>query len=475
MEKDVFLKALLDNQELRTGFLKAMLEKEASKDADGTWDYQRLHGSGGLWSLQALEQDVVTARVTPAGLGAALTRVDTINESPLYGILTGYTQETGARATSICADAPQGFVKGCTLTAQFGLTRHDSNEVEVTEAMLKIGRGDFTDLRLVGQVLGMTGFQMSDLTQDQILTLVIMNEMVKTAQYAENELATDLWTGTTAVGAFPGLDYQVATGQVDAVSGTTCPAVDSDVKDFGYTMVDGTAKDIVSYVQTMEAYLRFNAKRMHLEPVEWVLVMRPELWYELSAVWPCRYDTNRCANSAGTNVAVINDDSNTRKRDAMRQGMYLDVNGRRLRVIEDDGIYEHTNINDAHLNPGQYASSIYFIPLTITGGMPVTYMEYIDFNAAVASVSQLGGRLSFWASSNGFYSWSVTEKKGWCYQLHLAAKTRVVLRTPHLAGKIQHVAYEPLQHFRSPFPGNPYNADGGVSIRPITTRQHVWS
>ena len=281
-------------------------------------------------------------------------------------------------------------------------------------------------------------------------------------------MVVDLWTGDpTAGNQMPGLDRQIVTGQIDARDATACPALDSDVKSFAFNMVDGIALDIVEYLSMLEYYLTFNAERMRLSPVSWAIVMRPQLFFELSAVWPCRYLTHRCANSGGTNIAVINDNVNVNMRDAMRNGKYIDINGTRYPVILDDGIYEYNNINNANLEANEFASSIYMVPLTVLGGtVQATYMEYLDYRLAQPDVALLNGLQKFFWTDNGMYTWGISDVKGWCYQLHLATEQRVVLLTPQLAGKIERVAYSPLQHVRSPFADSPYFEDGGVSKAP---------
>jgi hypothetical protein len=153
------------------------------------------------------------------------------------------------------------------------------------------------------------------------------------------------------------------------------------------------------------------------------------------------------------------------ERDSMRSGQYIIVNGRRYDVILDDGVYEHNNINDANLLAGEFASSIYFVPLTVIGGFPVAYREYVDYRQAGADIAFLRGKENFW-TDGGVYAWALEEKK-WCYEFAAKTEQRVVLRAPQLAGRIDLVKYVPLQHLRSPFPNDPYFFDGGVSLRSI--------
>jgi len=305
--------------------------------------------------------------------------------------------------------------------------------------------------------------------------------MVGAAVQLERSLASQLWNGTPANNnagggykEFPGLAAQIATGQMDAHSGTLCPALDSDVKDFGCDIVGGTGRDIVQYLGMLEAYLHFNAEHMGLLPWTAVIVMRPELWFVLSEIWPCSYNVSSCARTItdANGQVVVGGADMVRLRDDMRQGMFIDVNGRRYPVVTDTGIFEQNNTNRAGLAAGCYCSSIFFVPLTISGGFPVTYMEFLDYRAAAGDIALLHNTEPFW-TDDGRYFWAVEYIK-WCYKLSVKTEQRVILRTPQLAGRIDNVGYCPLQHFRSPDPSNAYFADGGVSLRGDETIHAVW-
>ena len=435
-----------------------------------------LHGLGGIFGQPGMERDVITAHVRPHGIASVLPRFPSVSEDPTFASLTGYTDVVGSEPDNACEDAPSGYVKSCFLTARFGLLRRDTQTIEMDKVMLQINRGDTRDLMLRGQVLGLQGMNPSGLNQSQILNVITMSEMVQAAVNIERALNTGLWQSTVAGNwGWPGLDAQIATGQGDANTNTACPSLDSDVKEFSYNDVCGTTLDIVEYLSMLEYYLYYNAESMGLAPVKWVVAMRPQLWQELSACWPCKYNTNRClAANIGESVVSIDGRENIVERDAMRAGMYIDINGRRYPVVTDTGIFEHNNINNSNLAAGQYASSIYMVPMTILDNFPVTYMEYIDYRQAQPDASLLQGKQDFWWTDQGMYSWSIENNK-WCYKLSLKIEPRVVLRTPHLAGRIDHVRYSPLQHLREPDPDSPYHADGGVSVRETGTRYAVWA
>lgn len=455
------------------GLKQASLTKAVGNFATGT----PLHGTGGIFSTPGLDRTVITAYVRPYGLSSILDKVPSVDESPRFATLTGFTATTGSRPLNSCADAPTGYMKGCNLTAQFGLIRFDTNTIEMDKVMLRLNRSDFKDLVLAGSVLGLGNLSPSNLDQMQILNILTMAEMVTVGVNTERLFNTDLWQGTVASGSFPGLDAQITTGQVDADTGTACPALDSDVKSFAYNNVDGSdSLDIVRYVSMLEYYLFNNAETMGLNPVKWVIAMRPQLWHELSSVWPFAYNTYR-STAVGTNSTVFLDGrSAIAERDSMRVNMQLTVNGRTYEVVTDTGIFEHNNINNANLAAGEYASSIYFVPLSIIGSIPATYIEYIDYRQAAPDVNLLSaipGMPDFFWTDNGLFSWATSQNR-WCYQLSLKMEPRVVLRTPQLAGVINYVKYEPLQHLRESDPASPYHFDGGVSLRSVTAPSAVW-
>jgi len=186
----------------------------------------------------------------------------------------------------------------------------------------------------------------------------------------------------------------------------------------------------------------------------------------LSAVWPCAYNTNRCASSVvGSQSRVFIDGrENVAERDRMRQGNTIDINGNNYRVVTDTGIFEHNNVNNGSLIPGEYASSIYMVPLRVQGNLPVTFREYLDYRQSERDVAMTNGKLDAWWTDNGLFAWALTQEK-WCYKFHLKTQQRVVLRAPHLAGRIDLVKYSPLQHLRESYPDSAYHYDGGVSLR----------
>ncbi len=470
--------------------LLEMLAKEMkSKDGDlatktpaNFSNYAPLHGQGGILSSAALERDIVTAHMRPmAGIGALLPLLPSIYLDPRFGSITGFTATTGSQPDYACQDAPTGYIKGCNLTARFGRKRIDTNTIDVDDVMLRLHRGEHNDLMLRGRLLGMTDFYPSGLSEAEVLNVVTMSEMVIAAVNMERLLAREIWQGVTTVAhEFPGLDVQIATGQKDADTGVLCPALDSDVKNFAYNDVCGSGRDIVEYLSTLMWYLNDVAEGTGLAPVQWVIAMRPGLWWKLTDCWPCRYNTSGCTVRDTSNIDAvpqIDAADMTRQRDEMRRNLRLPINGVEYPVVLDGGIFEHNNTNNANLAAGEFASSIYVVPLTATGGWPITYREYVDYRGASADVALLKGMEQFFWTDNGVWSWAYEQVK-WCFKLSLKTEQRVILRAPQLAGRIDAVKYVPLQHERERLDtSSAYFRDGGVSLRGGTfqTPYAVWT
>ncbi len=453
-----------------------------------------LFGNTGLFTTQGLESDIITAYVRPKGLMGEIPSFESILEQPIFGSITGVQGDGAAAVNNPCDDAPSGYIKGCNISAQFGRLQFDTQEMEFDKIFLQLNSGVNTELRLRGRLLGLNDdMNPSNISEEDVLNIVIGAEMVKVGMLMERGttnqtgLVRQVWQGAIANNSagegykeFPGLDNQITTGIIDAQSGTACSALDSDVKDFNFQNIfSNNANNVpnaVWYLSTLEANLRYNAQRMGLDPVDWRIVMRAELWDELTQLWPVAYNTNRGAEILAGNTRLTLDATDmTAARDAMRAQMTIAINGRVYPVIVDDGINELTNINNANVPAGSYASSIYMVPISINGAFPVTYFENIDYRRgmSLSGVSKLMGKQDFW-TDRGLFSWAIENQK-WCFKLSAKTERRIVLRTPQLAGRIDNVLYSPLQHFRESFPGSPYEQDGGVSTRPASTVQAVWN
>ncbi len=463
-----------------------MIEDMVTKAPATTMTAQKLHGLRGTFSTLGLDRDVITTHVQPHGISAVLPLLPNNDEDPRFGALTGFSDDIGSEPATPCDDAPSGFIKACNLTAQFGRVARSTETIEMDELGLRINRGDFSDLVLHGLSLDMgmeAGLMPGGLNPNQILNIVTMSQMVSAGVRIMRELSKHTWQGSPAnnnIGGgykeMPGLNNQVATGQKDADSGTACAALDSYIANFNYADVASNATSIVNQISMMEYFIHTLADDTGMLPAEWVFAMRPQLWYELSRVWPIAYNTDQVAIAiaAASNARVTLDGrSNILDRDAMRTMGRLAVNGRSYRVIEDTGIVETNNTtNPSQNDPGEYASDIFFLPLRVTGNFPVLYRQHKDYRQAITEFNLIRNVQRFW-TDGGVFAWAWNDIN-FCLKGLVKTEQRIVLRTPQLAGRLQNVQYAPIAHLREANPESAHWVDGGVSLRTAPSKSAVW-
>jgi len=319
--------------------------------------------------------------------------------------------------------------------------------------------------------------------RNQLLQIATAQGMLLIAMLLQNKLVPMVWQGNpannigTGYAEFPGLDLLISTGKVDAITGTTCPALDSDVKEFNYRSINTVDANnnflIVRYMSTMAAYLQHNAVRQNLAPVEWAVVMRPEAWYELTEIWPVAWLSTRNIVMPAGNTNFIDASRVAEMRDDMRAGQYLYINGLRYPVITDDGVYEYNSTNDANLEAGEFACNFYFVPLRYLGNRPATFWQHKDYRGAQLDINMAKLEREIW-TDDGRFMWTV-ERNKWCYTLSGKVEPRIILKVPQLAGRINHVKYSPLQHFRSSDQDSDYFVKGGVSSRTAPSLYSEWN
>jgi hypothetical protein len=273
---------------------------------------------------------------------------------------------------------------------------------------------------------------------------------------------------------FPGLDLLISTGKIDALAGTLCPSLDSDIKSFGYRDIGSTVDpDIHRVLSTMMYILETRAMQQNLSPVEFAIVMRPQLFWELTRVWPLQYNTDRTGlTPAGLDNLYL---EMVRMRDAMRNGSYITINAKNYQVIQDGCIMEENRAVNGAIPIGGFASDIYIVPLTCRGGtLQTMYWEYKDYAQDV--IPQLQGLPQWFWSDGGAFLWSMQAPKVWCIDLIAKTEPRLILRTPQLAGRLTDVVYTPLQHTNDVLPSQYYHVNGGVTTgRPFPSPYSEWN
>lgn len=474
---------MMDNNNVKNAVVEALADIFGQKQEGYKHDLPSgftlttnfMHGPTGIFGTAGAERDVFSTRVMPRGLMSVLPAIGTVDTNPVVNYLTGFTDETGDEPSAPCAECVKaGEMKACRQGSAFGLVCRETDELNLADVGRRVNRGEPFDLRLVNDPM------LNDAElwvpasvpkgAQQVLNREVLARWLTLGVTFENKLSQLIWTGNpannvgTGYAEYDGLERLVKTGHVDVLDGTSCPSLDSDIKDMNYVAIEDDAATIFSYMTMVYRYVKHNAQHMGFMPVQWTWVMKDSLFRKLADYWPCVYASFRC--NATTNDITNNIDGLEQKRmaDEMYTGQYLLIDGERIPVLLDDAIpYEHNGTN-GDLPSGSFASDIYLLPWTVRGGYPVTFMEYFDYSAPNGVMQAIAdGRMGheYW-TDGGKFLWSFSRTR-FCASWVARIQPRLRLLTPHLAGRLQNIKWTPLQAFREPLPSQGYFVDGGIT------------
>lgn len=439
-----------------------------------------LHGNGGILSWPGVDPQVFHTIVGPRGILNTLPTRGSVFTNPTYEAITGVKDKTGSVRNGVCDDPPTaGDIKGGIISARFGKYAWATQELNLSRIGEFQDRADPMDLQLMGSPIGGDLFGSPDASMTpggDIVRNEIANRIFARNVAAHRDLSRQLWIGDpsndSAGGGyeeFKGLQLLVNTGYVDALNNLSLPSLDSDVKDFRCQSIDSNGTALIQALSYIWYTRNDLAERTGVDPVRFVWAMRPGLFYELTAVWPCAYMTYRCSLAAnGTAFETINPNDQLAMRDDMRRGRYLLIEGEKVPVILDDGIPERTTTSGSgregvSITEGCLCSDIYLLPMSVLGGTSTLYLEYFQYtNPAVEAA--LGENMLLGKINGAFIEWP--RQTNLCFVFNAEIRPRVILRTPWLAGRLNNVQYCPLQKAREPFPDDPYFVNGGNVWRP---------
>jgi len=467
----------------KTALIDALADLVAQKqtgykhdlDAGFTLSTNFMHGPSGIFGTLGAERDVFGSRVKPRGLLSVLPAMSSVDMNPITYYLTGFTAQSGSEPDAPCETCVKaGNIKACRQGTAFGLICRETDELNLADVGERTNRGEFYDLRLINDPL------LNDAPlwvpasvpkgMQDVLNREVLAKWLTLGAAFEQTLAQMVFTGNpannvgTGYAEYNGLENLVVTGHTDILDQTSCPSLDSDIKDFQYGQVETNAAQLFQFLTWLYRYVRHNAETMGFMPVNWAFVMKDSLFRVLTEYWPCVFA------SSGCNVAITNLSNNVdgmrqkEMQDEMYNGHYLWIDSVKVPVILDDAIPYESNIDNAGLPPGSFASDIYLLPFTVRGGTNVLFMEYRDYQATPGVMQAIAdGRVSdqFW-TDGGRFLWT-TRRTDWCLLWKARIQPRLRLLTPHLSGRLMNVRWTPLQEFRSPFNSDPYFVNGGIT------------
>lgn len=450
------------------------------------------HGPGGLLTFPGVDPDVFNAAMGFDSMLSQLPAMPSVYTNPTFMSITGIGDDSGSEKVDVCDDAPvAGLMAGCLLTSVFGRYERATPELELNRLGQRNDRADPLDLRLIGSPLARTGIFDSGVRDPNAPGDVFTNEVSRKFWERNTSLhrllAQQLWSGTpannTGGGGYKeltGFNVLINTGHRDAETGAVCGNMDSYMVDFNYNRIDGNGlANIVPAITNMYHQLYRRAELSGMLPVRWTIAMRSQLFYELTSIWPCSYLSFRCAtpliniNGAGPASMVGNIDAQDaiRFRDEMRSGKFLMIDGVRLDVVLDDAIPELSgNDSGGNFPAGCFSTDIYFIPMSVMASRAVTYLEYFQY--ANPSLEDALGNMILGRIEGAFLTWP--RQTNQCVVWQTKVEPRLIMRTPWLAARMQHVVYCPIQHEQEAFPGDPYFLNEGRTSRPGPSYYSQW-
>ena len=437
------------------------------------------HGFNALWNQPGVEPGVVSTYIGPRGIETYLKSIGHVQMSqylmPVFQILTGQTASSGSDGTSVCTeDVPTpGDLKVCNQAWPFGEFTMKSKPIRVDNAGELINRSEPLDLRLLNNP-----FQQANQIVPSGSQNLFRNKLTKAVVELTNDFdrryAQRIFTGNIlnatyldsgAYGyQFQGLDALVNTGYSDAFTHQACSAADSLVTSFGGAIIQNNS---ASYVRTMvETYRaqKYLAEQLFVNDVEFVWVMRYQHFLAATEVWPCAYETFRCYTASPTGNAVVIDGTgveNSKMRDAMREGMYLLIDGEKVPVVID------TTMPESNIGSGNFQSDAYLLPLkSATLGGQLLYLDYFNYRGEFgmqAIIDQLGPQDEYRVSPDGRFAIFFMGGTAFCKQVMIRTRKRLILRAPFLAAKVEDVRYAVYQHEREWEPSTSFFQDGGLT------------
>jgi hypothetical protein len=450
------------------------------KAVSGTPDASYMHGIGGLFSTPGLDQRVFSAMLLPSqGLMSRLPAFPSDYDQPLFAILTGQTATTGPEPSAPCGTYPEiGNLKRCAQMLPFGRRGRATQVIDLKRVGRMVNRGEMADYQLIGNPFGQPGMGPSPNLPGMDGTNNVLNDEIKSQMFKlgvamQRDFARDLFVSTPWNNPSPdpnamtkyyyGLESLVNTGYKDAQAGSLCPAADSLVRNFGnqnISVAGSAGPNIVTELVYQYRYVNRKAQLIGVS-AEWKWVIKPQLFYELTSVWPCSYYTNRCTTAATGNTNFTDAKAMTEMRDEMRIGSFLWIDGQKVEVIQD------VSAPETELGNGTFAGETFLVPWTVDG-VPSIFLEYFNYNGQMGPIKAAAAMLApgfntFQASDGGRFLITYLTPTGTCVQFQAESETRLILRTPFLATRTINIRYTPAIPEASPFPDSSYFQNGGIT------------
>lgn len=430
------------------------------------------HGPSGVFNVPGVNRDVYPVIPRPLGISSRLPMVRNQYMQEKFELAMPVTAGSGSEPANDCATAPNpGRATVGFQYFPYGKIIRETETVDVNRLGQLVDNAEPIDLQIVGDLV-----DQSPWIPDPARSVNFLNSELGLKYFTlgiefERQVESDVFTGNPSSNSpstlgrlYPaGLDLIINTGKIDAVYGSPLTGLDSLLVNWNNSFYNGTvtlngqAADIVTTMSATMNYLKARARITGVRQADWAIAMRYDLFYALTAIWPCSYLTNGCTTT-GVNLIAVNGAEQVEMRDEMRTegAEFLWINGIKYPVWITDQITESTAA-------GKRVSGIYFIPLRVDGRF-TTYFEYFNYdNEQITEWDGVGPANRRWTSNNGLYFWTF-EQTRYCDVIVAKTQYRLIVRRTDLAARIQAVGYNAVIATNVSQPGALYSIPSGVGI-----------
>lgn len=448
-------------------FIEAMKAAFKHDPAAGT-PYATAYGEGGVFNYAYSRPDLYSAMpVMNTFVGSLAVTVSPI-ANEIVSVVTGQSDTTGTAPTNFCGDpATVGDLYRCNIVRTYGSLFLKTTKVQVPDVggfdtygvqpqtILNYARGD--DPYVPEPLRSPNLNPISDMSK---LLWQLGNDVRRSIQRIEVTGDGSTSTRREWITDFDGLERVIKDGYTTAGTATTCEGVDSEVFDWGqaFDATDATTGlTLPQLIHDLVFSRQDLADITGMSGVTWALVMDKRLFRQLSFIFACAYAYTRCGFTPGAGSPIPQSATEIiTAREAMQRGNFLLVSGQQIPVLFTSGAEVE---NDA----GTLTSSLFGVPMSWNGN-PLTYMQHFPLNnTAINEFNQLGGfGVRRFATNNGMYLMA-TRSDGYCDEILVASKMRLMCDTPFLGFRIDGIEYTGYEGYRDTLPGLSSFVTGGVS------------
>lgn len=438
--------------------------------AAGAPTYAPVHSGTGMFTEPGVRPDMYSALVGPRTFMDSLTfnKSEFMNE--MISILTGQQAGTGSNPDDVCRTAPKpGLLKKCTRTLTYGQIFLGTEKLAVPDIGALKDRADMerlinnmaqSDSPMVPDLLRRPGLNFRSALAHQLFMLSTqLQRSIAPVEVTGNATLAPAATTLGWISEFDGLDRLIKTGHKDVSTETLCPAADSHIVTWG-RVIDGTLEglNIVETMNDMYQSRVWLSDDVGMSGVQWAWIMDKRLFYALTYIYACTYPYTRCTDASASTPTGRTQSEIQDRAIAMQNGQYLLMQGTPVPVLFTAG----TEVAIPDQSSNGLTADAYLVPMK-WNGTDLTWMDYFpldnQFIQEWQGMAQQAGRT---VHNNGMFMTAI-RSDGFCDELLLTAKFRMILRTPFLAARIDNIVFNALKGYRSFDPGGTFFYDGGVT------------